>query len=616
MKELSGAIIAITLVMIAVFVPVAFMSGPSGVFYRQFSLTMAFSIMLSGIVALTLSPAICAILLKNPHLKERKNTFINRFFDGFNNWYNNLSLKYQNLLKLIANRRIVTFGTLILFCIGSGIFMKILPSGFIPNEDQGTFYVSVTTPAGSTLERTNKIVNQVQKACVGINAIESVASAAGTDILSDGTGPTYGTLIVNLKEWSKRKESVNDIIELLKKKTEYINGAKLEFFPPPTVPGYGNASGFEMRLLDKTGSGDFQKMQTVVTNFINDLKARPEIKSAFTIYDATYPQYMLHIDTDKAAQKGVTVNNVMGTLQTMLGSDFATNFIRFGKTYRVMVQALPEYRAKPEDILKLYVKNNNQEMIPLSTFMTLEKVYGVDYITRYNSYTSAEMNGEAADGYSNGDVIKAIKEIAKEKLPKGYDIGWAGITLDEVSIGSEPIIIFLICLIFVYLLLSAQYESFMLPMPVILFLPTGIFGALLLLKLLGLEYNIYAQVAMIMLIGLLGKNAILIVEYASIKHHEGRTPFQAAIEAAKIRLRPILMTSFAFMAGLIPLVFASGAGAVGNKTIGAAAVGGMLFGTLFGVIIIPGLYIVFATIDEKYNHNKYNEDKPLTESKK
>jgi hydrophobic/amphiphilic exporter-1 (mainly G- bacteria), HAE1 family len=613
MKEISGAIIAITLVMSAVFVPVAFMSGPTGIFYRQFSLTMAVSIILSGVGALTLTPALCAILLKNTHNKKERQTFLTKFFGRFNRWYDGLSDDYQKLLKRIVNRRVVTYGALLIFCVGTALFGTFLPSGFIPNEDQGTFYASITTPSGSTLERTKAIVNEVQKSCEGIDAVESVSSLAGTNILSDGTGATYGTCLINLKDWNNRKESADEIMDLVIEKTAHIKDAKIEFFPPPAVPGYGNASGFELRVLDKTGSGDLKKMEEVVNQFIIDLKKRPEIASAFTIFDASFPQYLIRVDEDKAAQKGVSVNKAMSTLQTLLGSEYATNFIKFGQMYKVMVQALPEYRAKPEDILKLYVKNSNGEMVPLSAFMTIERTYGVDQLTRYNMYPSAELNGEAANGYSSGSAITAIQEVAKEKLPRGYDIDWAGITRDQVSAGNEAIYIFLICLVFVYLLLSAQYESFLLPMPVILSLPTGIFGAFLLLTLMELENNIYAQVAMIMLIGLLGKNAILIVEFASMKHREGLTPMQAAIEGAKVRLRPILMTSFAFIAGLIPLMFASGAGAVGNKTIGAAAAGGMLFGTVFGVIIIPGLYVIFASIAEKHIPKELSEELPYTE---
>jgi HAE1 family hydrophobic/amphiphilic exporter-1 len=613
MKEISGAIIAITLVMSAVFIPVAFMSGPVGIFYRQFSVTMAISIVLSGISALTLTPALCAMLLKNTHGKEKKKNWLNKFLDGFNNRYNKLSNSYQKLLGYIVNRRVITFLALLIFCLGTWGLGKILPSGFIPNEDQGTFYASITTPSGSTLERTKAVVNEVQKSCLGVDAIQSVSSLAGTNILSDGTGATYGTCLINLKDWDNRTESVDDVIAIIEEKTKHIKDAKIEFFPPPAVPGYGNASGFELRLLNKTGSGDFKKMEAIVNQFLLDLKARPEIASAFTIFDASYPQFMLHIDNDKAAQKGVTVNNAMGTLQTMLGSEYATNFIKFNQMYKVMVQALPEYRAKPEDILKLTVKNDVGEMVPLSAFMDIEKVYGVDQITRYNMYPSAELNGEAKAGYSSGAVISAIQEVAKTKLPRGYDIDWAGITRDEVATGNQAIYIFIICLLFVYLLLAAQYESFVLPLPVILSLPTGVFGAFFLLTVLGLENNIYAQVAMVMLIGLLGKNAVLIVEFAVQKHREGRTVLQAAIEGATVRLRPILMTSFAFIAGLLPLVFASGAGAVGNRTIGTAAAGGMLFGTIFGVIIVPGLYYIFARISEKNLLIDTEEENPLTE---
>ena len=619
MKEISGAIIAITLVMSAVFIPVTFMSGPVGIFYRQFSVTMAISIVLSGVVALTLTPTLCAIFLKNTHGSQSGSHLFSRFFNGFNRWYDRLSDRYKRLVETIISRRVVTFTALLLFCLASWRIGGGLPTGFIPNEDQGTFYVSVTTPAGSTLERTKAVVNEVQRVSMNLEAVESVSSLAGTNILSDGTGATYGTCLVNLKKWEDRNQSVDEVIEALQSQISHIRDARIELFPPPAVPGYGNASGFELRLLDKTGAGDFKKMEGVVQQFIEDLRARPEVGSAFTIFDASFPQYMLHIDYDRAAQKGVTVNNVMGSLQTLLGSEYASNFIRFGQMYKVMVQALPEYRARPEDILKLHVKNNNGDMVPLSAFMRIEREYGVDQVTRYNMYPSAEINGEAAAGFSSGSAIEAIRETARSKLPKGYDIDWAGITRDEVASGNQAVFIFLICLVFVYLLLSAQYESFLLPMPVILSLPTGIFGSFLLLQLMGLENNIFAQIAMVMLIGLLGKNAILIIEFAAMKHKQGMSALQAAVEGAALRLRPILMTSFAFIAGLLPLLFASGAGAIGNRTIGAAAAGGMLAGTVFGVVLIPGLYFIFARISEqfvkkaKHDHVPITEEMPLTE---
>ncbi|MAU15187.1 MAG: hydrophobe/amphiphile efflux-1 family RND transporter [Muricauda sp.] len=611
MKEISGAILAITLVMSAVFVPVAFMSGPAGIFFRQFSLTMAIAIVLSGIVALTLAPALCSLLLKHPELDN--NSFFGKFFSKFNAIYENLEGKYQNILNRIINRRVMTWSILIAFVIGSGIFGKVLRSGFIPNEDQGMFYINVLTPSGSTLERTKAVVGEIEKEIQDVKEIESISSLAGTNILSDGTGATYGSFLINLKEWGERKASVMGIIERLKEKTAHIKGAEIEFFPPPAVPGYGNASGFEVKLLNKTGNNDLQAMEAVTQQFVEDLNKRPEIGNCFTLFNANIPHYTLHVDYDKAAQKGVTVNNAMNTLSTLVGSEYASNFIKFGRTYKVMVQALPEYREKPEDILNYRVKNDRGEMVPLSTFITLEKSFGVDQINRHNMYFAAALNGEEAPGYSSGDALKAIQEVAKEKLPRGYDIAWAGISYDEVNAGNKGILIFFICLLFVFLILSGQYESFLLPLPVILSLPTGMFGAFFTLSIFGLENNIYSQIAMVMLIGLLGKNAILIVEFANQKRSEGKSALQAAIEGARLRLRPILMTSFAFMAGLLPLVLASGAGAIGNKTIGSAALGGMLFGTLFGVVIIPGLYLVFAKISEKFIRNEKSQ-KTFTET--
>jgi hydrophobic/amphiphilic exporter-1 (mainly G- bacteria), HAE1 family len=596
MLEIRGAIIASTLVMSAVFIPVAFIGGPSGIFFRQFSLSIAISIVLSGIVALTLTPALCALFMKHP-TKENK-TFISKIFSGFNNWYANREDEYKKLLTRIIDRRVITWGILIFFLTGSGIFGKILRTGFIPNEDQGMFYASVTTPPGATLERTKDVVNAIGKEAQKLEDVESVSTLSGTNILSDGTGATYGTVLINLKTWEKRDVSVNDAIELLQEKTTYIKDAQIEFFPPPAVPGYGNASGFELKLLDKTGNDDLKAMETVTKQFVEDLISRPEIESCFTIFDASFPQYNLIVDYDKASQKGVTVNNSLSVLSALVGSEYASNFVKFGKTYKVMVQALPEYRANPEDILKFTVKNNRDEMVPLSAFIKLEKTYGVDQITRYNMYNSAELNGEEARGFSSGDAIKAIKETAIEKLPAGYDIAWSGISFDEESAGNEGFYIFLICLLFIYLILAGQYESFLLPIPVIFSLPAGIMGALFLLTILGLENNIYAQIAMIMLIGLLGKTAILIVEYASQKQSEGEPPLVAAIEGAKLRLRPILMTSFSTSIGLLPLVFATGAGAMGSRTIGTAALGGMMIGTIVGLILVPGLYVIFGSFSQ------------------
>ncbi|RAJ10505.1 HAE1 family hydrophobic/amphiphilic exporter-1 [Chitinophaga skermanii] len=613
MHEISGAIIAITFLMAAVFIPVAFMSGPVGIFYRQFSITMATSIILSGIVALTLTPALCAMMLKNNHGTNKKKSPVDKFLDGFNKQFNKLTGRYTNLLSKIINRRVVTFGILIAFCIGTWYVSSKVPSGFIPNEDQGMIYAIIQTPPGSSLERTNQVSERLQKISEEIEGVQSVSSLAGYEILTEGTGANSGTCLINLKPWEERKQSATEIIEELEEKAKDIPGAAIEFFQPPAVPGYGAAGGFELRLLDKTGSGDYKKMETVAREFVAELSKRKELQSVFTFYSASFPQYMLHIDNDIAQQKGVTIDNAMSTMSTLVGSNYETNFIKFGRQYKVMVQASPQYRALPEDIMKLYVKNDRDEMVPFSAFMTMEKVYGLSEITRHNMYAAAEIQGSAAPGFSSGEAINAINEVAKKALPRGYGIDWAGISKDEVARGNEAIYIFLICLGFVYLILSAQYESFILPLAVILSLPAGIFGAFLLLKLLGLENNIYAQVALVMLIGLLGKNAVLIVEFAVQKHRAGESVIKAAMEGAKVRFRPILMTSFAFIAGLIPLVLAKGPGALGNRTIGTAAAGGMLFGTVFGVVIVPGLYYIFGKISEKHILVKGEEENPLTE---
>ncbi|HCN50717.1 MAG TPA: hydrophobe/amphiphile efflux-1 family RND transporter [Chryseobacterium sp.] len=614
MHEISGAIIAITLVMASVFIPIAFMSGPVGVFYRQFSITMASSIILSGVVALTLTPALCALILKNNHGKAKKKTPVTIFLDKFNNIFTKGAGKYEKMLNKTVTKKTITLPLLLAFCACTYFLSNSLPSGFIPAEDQGMIYAIIQTPPGSTLERTNQIARELLRESEDIDGVQSVSSLAGYEILTEGTGSNSGTCLINLKSWDERKESAAEIIEKLEEKAKNIPGANIEFFQPPSVPGYGAAGGFELRLLDKAGSGDYHKMEQVSNDFVKELKKRPELGSAFTFYSASFPQYMLRIDNDLAEQKGVTIEKAMDNLSTLIGSNYETSFIRFDRPYKVIVQAGPQYRALPTDLLKLYVKNDKDQMVPYSDFMKLEKVYGLSEMTRHNMYNSAQVSGTPAPGYSSGQAIKAIQEVADKTLPRGFGIDWAGISKDEVSRGNEAVFIFLVCLGFVYLILSAQYESFILPLPVILSLPVGIFGAFLCLKLLGLENNIYAQVAMVMLIGLLGKNAVLIVEFAvQKKAEEGIPVVQAAIEGAAIRFRPILMTSFAFIAGLIPLVIATGPGAVGNRTIGTAAAGGMLIGTIFGLMIIPGLYYIFGTIAEKSRLARYEEENPLTE---
>lgn len=601
-KEIAGAVLAITLVMSAVFIPVAFLSGPVGVFYRQFSLTLAISIVISGINALTLTPALCAIILK-PHNTEEKKGVVAKFFNRFNTWFDRMTNGYTSILKKFATKTTVTFGVLALFIglmMGTG---SILPSGFIPMEDQGMLYVSVTTPQGATVERTDKVLDEVSLLAKDIEGFENITTLAGYSIVTEIAGSSYGMAMINLKDWSERKNSVNDFIAALSEKVADIADAEIEVFAPPTVPGFGNASGYELRILDKSG-GTIENTDEVTKNFVTELNAAPELKNNFTSFDATYPQYMIHIDYDMAAKKGISVENAMSTLQTMLGSFYATNFIRFSQMYKVMVQAGPEFRRNPESILELYLKNDAGEMVPFSTFMRIERVYGPEVLTRYNMYISSMINGEPEAGYSSGEAIKVVERIAAEKLPRGFSIEWSGITREEILSGNQTTIIFLVVLLFVYLLLAAQYESFLLPFPVLLSLPIGIFGSYVSLLMIGLDNNIYAQVALVMLVGLLAKNAILIVEFAIARNKEGYSFADAAIEGARQRFRPILMTSFAFVAGLIPLTLASGAGAMGNKSIGMAAAGGMLIGTVFGLIVIPGLYIVFAKIGSKKKTNE------------
>jgi HAE1 family hydrophobic/amphiphilic exporter-1 len=611
--EISGAIIAITILMTAVFVPVAFMSGPVGIFYRQFSITMATSIVISGVVALTLTPVLCAMILKNNHGHARKKTPINRFIDWFNRGFEKLTGRYTNILEKVVDRRVFTFGILILFSLGIfGISTK-LPSGFIPAEDQGMLYAIIQTPPGSTLERTNDISQRLQQLAKDVPGIESISTLAGYEVLTEGRGSNAGTCLISLKPWSERKESIHDIVENLEKKAQEIPGATIEFFEPPAVPGYGAAGGFQLQLLDKTNSGDYKALEKVNEEFMGNLKKRKELAGLFTFFSANYPQYELKIDNDLAMQKGVSIGNAMNTLSIMIGSTYELGFIKYQRFFKVYVQASPEYRRLPEDVLNMWVKNDKGDMVPFSAFMHIEKTQGANEINRYNMYTTASIRGDAAQGYSSGEAIKAVQEVAAKTLPRGYDIDWGGLSKDEVGRGNEAIYIFLIVLAFVYMVLAAQYESFLLPLAVILSLPAGIFGAFLLIKLTGLANNIYAQVGLVMLVGLLGKNAVLIVEFAVQEHEHGMSIREAAIAGAKARFRPILMTSFAFIAGLIPLVIATGAGAIGNRTIGTAALGGMLFGTVFGVVIVPGLYYVFGTIAARSKLIDDENEYPISE---
>lgn len=610
--EISGAIIAITLVMTSVFIPVAFMSGPVGVLYRQFSLTMASAILISGFVALTLTPVLCAILLKNTHGKPKRKTPVNLFIDWFNANFDKATGKYTKFLLSIVNRKVITYGILIVFALGVIGIDRILPAGFIPSEDQGQIYAIIQTPPGTTLERTNEISRQLQLIAKEIEGVSSVTSLAGYEILTEGRGSNAGTCLINLKDWSDRKQSVKEVIHELEEKAKNLP-ANIEYFEPPAVPGYGTSDGFSLRLLDKSSDVDYQEFDRVNAQFLEALKKRRELSGLFSFYSAKYPQYEIFVDNKLAMQKGVSVGAAMENLNIMIGSTYEQGFIRFNNYYKVYTQAGPEFRKQPSDILNMYIKNDHGEMVPYSSFMKIQKTQGPNEISRYNLYISSLINGTPAKGFSSGDAINAIKEVAAQSLPRGYDIAWEGLSYDEAKRGNEALYIFLVVLFFVYLILSAQYESFLLPFVVIISIIPGIFGSFLLLKLMGLANDVYAQIGLIMLVGLLGKNAVLIVEFAVQKHHQGMSVLESAIEGAKVRFRPILMTSFAFIAGLIPLVIATGPGAVGNHTIGASALGGMLFGTVFGVIVVPGLYYIFAKMQEGRKLIKEEAENPLSE---
>lgn len=609
-REIGGAIIAITLVMSAVFVPVGFMSGTVGIFYRQFSLTLAVAIVISGVNALTLSPALCALMLKPvSHDKKVKKSLLARFFDGFNKRYDHLERRYKINLRLFLNRRFLTYASLIIFCLATWGMTFVLPSGFIPNEDQGMIYVNVDAPPGATLERSEAALSKVQAALLPLEEVETVSTLAGYSLMTETEGASFGMGMINLKPWNEREQTAEELMRVYADRVSHIKDADIQFFLPPTVPGFGNASGFELRLQDKT-AGTFAELDEVAKSFVAKLNADPRLSGVTSGFNPNFPQYLLRVDLAKAAKLGIDVNESMETLQSYVGSFYSSNFVRFGQMYKVMLQAAPEYRMNPEDLFGLYAKNKEGNMVPYSNFMTMERVYGPSQITRYNLFTSAMITGEQAPGVSSGEALEAVEEIAAEVLPRGYDIEWSGVAREEKESGGQSLVIFAICLVFVYLLLAAQYESLLLPLPVILSLPAGVFGSFLLLYAVGLENNIYAQVALVMLIGLLGKNAILIIEVANQCRKEGVSIMGAAIQGATSRLRPILMTSFAFISGLIPLAVASGAGALGNRSIGTAAAGGMLIGTFVGIFLIPGLYVIFESLATylKEKKQKANEE--------
>ncbi|MHC5537051.1 efflux RND transporter permease subunit [Singulisphaera rosea] len=611
--EISGAIIAITLVMTAVFVPVTFMTGPVGTFYRQFGITMATSIVLSGVVALTLTPVLCAMILK-PHSGPKKiRGPLALFLHVFDRGVEKITGGYAAVLRRIVTLRFMTLLVISGFVTAIYLVNTQLPSGFIPLEDQGMIYGIIQTPPGSTLEYTNSKSHELQMIAKTIDGVNSVSSLAGYEVLTEGRGSNAGTCLINLKTWADRKMTSREIIMELERKCQVMSNVKLEFFEPPAVPGFGAAGGFSMRLLDKTNSNNYKRLGEVTDKFLADLKKRKEVKGLFTFFASNYPQYEVVINNDVAMQKGVSIADAMDNLSIVIGSTWEQGFILFGQFFKVFVQAAPEFRRYPEDLDNMFVKNETGEMVPYSSFMQIKKQQGLNEINRYNLYPSAAIQGAPATGFSSGQAIEAIKEVA-QSLPRGYDVGWEGLSYDEASKGNLAVFIFLVVVVFVYLVLVGQYESFLLPLAVILSLPVGIFGAFFLLQITGLSNDVYAQIGLVMLVGLLGKNAILIVEFAVQRRIEGLSLVEAAIEGGKLRFRPILMTSFAFIAGLLPLVVATGPGAIGNRTIGTASVGGMLVGTLIGVLVIPGLYYLFGRIADKRSLLKDEADEPLSET--
>ncbi len=616
MSEISGAIISITLVMVAVFVPVGFMQGPVGVFYKQFAFTLGIAILISALNALTLSPALCALFLKNTHNNEHgesigKTGFGARFFSAFNAGFNSTTARYRRSLRFLIQRKWIAVGGLVVIILSTVWITYSTPSGFIPTEDQGFIICSVNLPPGSSLDRTQKVMDKIAKILDKEEEVERHATITGLNIVANANSSAYAVGFIRLKPHGKRGavNNIEQITGLLNQKLSVIKEASVFLFTFPTVQGFGNTSGFEFILQDRT-SGPLDKMNATANGFIGELMKRKEIMYAFTTFSTNNPQYMLDIDDAKAKQFGVSITDLMQTLQVYYGSSFASDFNRFGKYYRVIVQADIPYRAELTSLNNVFVKNNQGEMVPANVLVSLKKVYGPETVTRNNLFNGVVINGLPKPGYTSGDAIKAIQEVAAKYLPRGYAYEWTGMTREEQSSGSQLTIVFILSLVFVYFLLSAQYESYILPFAVILSVPTGIFGVFALIGFTGIENNIYVQVGLIMLVGLLAKNAILIVEYAVQRRREGMELVASALEAAQLRLRPILMTSFAFIAGLLPLVRATGASALGNRSIGTGAVGGMFTGVVLGIFVIPVLFVIFQGLHERVSGSpKSREEK-------
>lgn len=602
MHEISGAIVSITLVMAAVFVPVTFIKGTTGVFYQQFGITLIVAIGISAINALTLSPALCALLLK-PHQEEekgKKKGFMKRFFFHFNRIFDAMTSRYTRSFKFLMAHKWVTF--VILGVCGVLIYFanQTMPTGFVPSEDRGFIMANIELPQGATGDRVVAFQEKFRQQAMQIPEIDGITLVAGFSFIS-GQGSNYGMGMIRLKPFDERKgdeSSIQTVIGKLFGIGSQLPEGKMIFFSPPSIPGFGQSSGFDLKLLDKSG-GDLKDFDAVARQYIGELMKRPEIQYAQTSFNTSYAQYELELNIPRAKQSGVSVNSIFSALQGYIGGIYAADFTRYGKQFRVMVQALPKDRATQEDLNKIFVRTAEGTMTPITQFVSLKRIYGPQTVDRFNLFTSASISGGTNPGYSTGDAIKAIQEVSQSNLSTSYGIDFAGLSRQEINAGSQTAIIFVLCLIFVYFILSAQYESYLLPLAVILSLPGGMMGAYWAQKLAGLENNIYFQIALIMLVGLLAKNAILIVEYAVQGRRRGQSISMSAIYAAKARLRPILMTSFAFILGLMPLVFASGVGEVGNRSIATGAAFGLLIGTVIGVFNIPVLYVVFQWLQEK-----------------
>lgn len=610
MGELSGAILSITLVMMSVFIPVSFMTGTSGTFYRQFGLTMAIAIGFSAVNALTLSPALCAVLLK-PHKdeKEGKPSMAKRFQTAFNAAYDSLLSKYKVGVSHFVKHKKLSFAGVIVGIAALIVLMNTTPTGLIPNEDTGTIMITIDLQPGSSQERTEAVVQQVNDILMSHPAVESTTGILGFSLIG-GEGNTYASFFVQLKPWDERKGKgmdVNSVIGVIYGRCALeVKDARVLCFAPPMIPGYSISNGFEFNLQDKTG-GSLDNFYQVAQDFLAELTKRPEISTAATTFNPTFPQYLVDVDVAKCKRAGISPRDVLSALQGYFGGIYASNFNRFGKLYRVMIQADPQARVSPESLNNIKIRNG-AEMAPITNFITLKKVYGPDVIKRFNMFTAMTVNGNPAAGYSSGEAIKAIQEVAASSLPVGFGYEFSGMTREEQSTSSgTTAIIFMLCFVFVYLLLSAQYESYILPLAVLLSVPFGLAGSFIFASIMDVENNIYLQIALIMLIGLLAKNAILIVEFSLDRRRTGMPIINAAISGAAARLRPILMTSLAMVIGLLPMMFAHGVGANGNSTLGSGAVGGMLIGMICQIFVVPALFVVFQTIQEKVKPLVWND---------